>query len=80
MKGKVAKFIDKVRGLVDAKLSKKLKTCEALEKALDELKDREKELKKELKKSKGKDLKEEYKLVTKQIDKAKKLIKEKECD
>ncbi len=76
MKGKVLKFIDKVRGLVDAKLSKKLKTCEALEKALKELKIREKKLKKD----KSKDSIEEHTIILKQIYKAKKLIKEKDCD
>ena len=80
MKSKVSKFIDKVRGLVDAKLSKKLKTCEALEKALKELQERKKEIKKESKKSKSKDLREECKTISKQIDKAKKLLKDKDCD
>lgn len=80
MNSKVLKFIHKVRGLVDVKFSKKLKSCEALEKALDELKDRKKEIKKEFKKSKSKDeLREECKVLSKQIDKAKKLLKEKDC-
>ena len=76
MKSKVSKFIDKVRGLVDAKFSKKLKSCEALEKALKELRIREKKLRK----YKSKDSIEEHTIMLKQIYKAKKLIKEKDCD
>lgn len=80
MKAKVAKFIDKVRELIDVKFSKKQKSCKALKKALSELEARGKEIQKEKKKKVTKELIEECKTIKKQIIKAKRLIKEKVCD